>query len=112
MHIDEHVPFYHLKFNTKEERTAIFEMWKDISLLTSKNKFCDASLHKQKVAILGDLNLNRLRPNTPDGKLLMDLEEEQEFACLIQQPARVQTTSTNTVESLIDVSFKIHRRKV
>ena len=43
-----------------------------------------ASLHQQNVAIFDDLNLNRLRPDTPEGMLLMDLEEEQEFESLTQ----------------------------
>jgi hypothetical protein len=38
-------------------------------------------LNQQNVVIVGDLNLNRMKPNTPEGKLLMDLVEEQEFNC-------------------------------
>ena len=33
--------------------------------------------------IIGDLNLDRLRPDKREGKLLLDLEIEQGFTCLI-----------------------------
>ena len=36
-----------------------------------------ASLQKAIVAVIGDLNLDRLRPNRSEGKLLIDLESEQ-----------------------------------
>ena len=42
-----------------------------------------ASLNGNFVVVTGDLNLNRLRPDKPEGKLLLDLEVEQGFECLI-----------------------------
>ena len=45
-----------------------------------------ASLQKVIVAVIGDLNLDRLRPNRSEGKLLIDLEWEQGFECLIKEP--------------------------
>ena len=40
-----------------------------------RNELCTwASLQKQFVVIIGDLNLNRLRPDLREGKILCDLE--------------------------------------
>ena len=40
---------------------------------------------RDSVPILGDLNLDRHRPDKSEGKLLLDLEVEQEFTCLIDK---------------------------
>ena len=37
-----------------------------------------ASLQSNPVVVIGDLNLERLRPDKPEGKILLDLENEQE----------------------------------
>lgn len=58
-----------------------------------------AALQKQTHILLGDLNLDRLKPNRAEGKLLHDLEEAMGLQCLINQPTRV----TNTTQTLIDV---------
>ncbi|CAH3019331.1 unnamed protein product, partial [Porites evermanni] len=52
---------------------------------------------------LGDLNLDRLKPNTSEGKLLLNLEVEQRFECLITQPTRITTIGNKTTSTLIDV---------
>ena len=44
-----------------------------------------ASLQRDSVTFLGDLSLDRVRPDKSEGKLLLDLEEEQEFTCLIDK---------------------------
>lgn len=49
------------------------------------------SLQRQAVVMLGDLNLDRLRPDRAEGKLLIDKEETHGFECLITQPTRIQT---------------------
>ena len=49
--------------------------------------------------IIGDLNLDRLRPDKVEGKLIRDLEETLGLECLINQPTRV----TNITQTLIDV---------
>ena len=61
-----------------------------------------ASLNRNFVVVTGDLNLNRLRPGKPEGKLLLDLEVEQGFECLITKPTRIEKRGIIT-ESLIDV---------
>ncbi|PFX13684.1 Lactadherin [Stylophora pistillata] len=53
--------------------------------------------------VTGDLNLNRLRPEKPEGKLLLDLEVEKGFECLITKPTRIEKRGTIITESLIDV---------
>ena len=62
-----------------------------------------ASLNRDFVVVTGDLNLNRLRPDKPEGKLLLDLEVEQGFECLITKPTRIEKRGINITESLIDV---------
>ena len=63
-----------------------------------------ASLNSNFVVVTGDLNLNRLRPDKPEGKLLLDLEVEQGFECLITKPTRIEKRGTITTESFkIDV---------
>ncbi|CAH3047101.1 unnamed protein product, partial [Porites lobata] len=49
-----------------------------------------ASLHRDSVPILGDPNLDRRRPDKSEGKLLLDLEVEQEFTCLIDKATRTE----------------------
>ena len=47
-----------------------------------------ASLKSTHVVVIGDLNLDRMRPDKSEGKLLLDLEVEQGFDCLITKPTR------------------------
>ena len=42
-----------------------------------------ANLKSNFVTLLGDLNLDRLKSNTREGRLLLNLEVEQGFECLI-----------------------------
>lgn len=58
-----------------------------------------ASLQKQTVVITGDLNLNRLRPQQKEGRILRDLEEIHNLTCMITEPTRITPIS----ETLIDV---------
>ena len=53
--------------------------------------------------MLGDLNLDRLRPTTNEGKLLLDLQETHELDCLISKPTSIQKTGDRVSETLIDV---------
>ena len=48
---------------------------------------------------MGDLNLDRLRPDQREGKILLDLEEIHGLKCLISEPTRV----TQNHSSLLDV---------
>ena len=58
---------------------------------------------KVTVEIIGDLNLDRLRSDKREGTLLLDLEVEWGFTCLISKPTNVQCCGTITSHSLIDV---------
>ena len=68
------------------------------------NHICNwASLQRDEVTVIGDLNLDRLRPQRKEGKLLLDLEMVQGFECLINQPSRLDRKGTTTTATLIDV---------
>lgn len=62
-----------------------------------------ASLQSNFVVVIGDLNLDRMRPDKSEGKLLLDLEVEQGFQCLITKPTRVEKRGAIITKSLIDV---------
>ena len=62
-----------------------------------------AILNRDFVVDTGNLNLNRLRPDKPEGKLLLDLEVKQGFECLITKPTRIEKRGIKITESLIDV---------
>ena len=58
-----------------------------------------ASVQKSLLVITGDLNLDRLRPLSREGKILSDLEDTHELTCVITRPTRI----TNDSQTLIDV---------
>ena len=62
-----------------------------------------ASLQSNSLVVIGDLNLDRLRPDKPEGKVLLDLENKQGFECLITKPTRVEMRGTKVTKTLIDV---------
>lgn len=53
-----------------------------------------ASLQSNSVVIIGNLNLNKLRPDKREGKLLLDLETTQGFTCLVTKPTSVERRGT------------------
>ena len=66
----------------------------------SLNSICQWACFKKKtVIIVGDLNLDRLRLDRSEGKILRDLEEVNDLHCLINEP----TTVTANSQTLIDV---------
>ena len=62
-----------------------------------------ASLQRDSVTILGDLSLDRVRPDRSEGKLLLDLEKEQEFTCLIDKATLTEQKGSITTFTLIDM---------
>ena len=62
-----------------------------------------ANLKSNFVTLLGDLNLDKLKSNTSEGRLLLNLEVEQRFECLITQPTSIATRENKTTITLIDV---------
>ena len=67
-----------------------------------------ASLQCPTVIITGDLNLNRMEPSSPEGKLLLDLEVEQGLECMITEPTRIQMRGSLVTKSLINVILTNH----
>lgn len=55
------------------------------------------------VVAMGDLNLDRMRPDKPEGKLLLDLEVEQCFECLITKTTRTGKSRTKKTNTLVEV---------
>ena len=60
-----------------------------------------ASLQRDSVTILGDLSLDRVRPDKSEGKLLLDLEVEQKFTCLIDKATLTEQKGSKTNFTLI-----------
>eukprot|EP00795_Rhopilema_esculentum_P004074 gene4075-20254_t len=58
-----------------------------------------AAMQGNKLVVLGDLNLNRLQPESTEGKILIGLEEVHNLQCMIERPTRV----TDKTQTLIDV---------
>jgi len=58
-----------------------------------------ASLQTQFLVISGDLNLDRLKPLSREGKILHDLEDIFNLTCLINKPTRI----TPNTQTLLDV---------
>ena len=58
-----------------------------------------ASIQKSLLVMTGDLNLDRLRPLSREGKILWDLEDVHGLTCLITRPTRI----ANNSQTLIDV---------
>ena len=75
-----------------------------INLENELSDICNwASLQSNSVIVAGDLNLDRLRSEKAEGKLLLDLEVEQDFQCLITKPTRIELRENKIIKSLIDV---------
>ena len=61
-------------------------------LLRVVGSFCfvvGSCLFNQTVVIADDLNMDRLRPGSADGKILEDLEEVNSFQCLTTELTRI-----------------------
>ncbi|PFX12264.1 hypothetical protein AWC38_SpisGene23804 [Stylophora pistillata] len=58
-----------------------------------------AYLQRQLIVVTGDLNMDRLKPDEKEGKILCDLEQIHNLECLIKKPIRV----TKTSQTLLDV---------
>eukprot|EP00794_Sanderia_malayensis_P014557 gene14557-16059_t len=58
-----------------------------------------ATLQSHIVIITGDLNINRLQPQSSEGKMLIDVEDVHNLNCLITEPTRC----TDSSQTLINV---------
>ena len=64
------------------------------------NSICQWACFKNKtLVIVGDLNLDNLRLDRREGKILKDLEEINDLHCIINEPTRV----TGNSQTLIDI---------
>ena len=71
----------------KRPQKSIVELYY-VRLEEELNDICTfASLQNQFIIVLGDLNLDRLRPERREGKILLDLEDIHGYSCLIDKPA-------------------------
>ena len=61
-----------------------------------------ATSQKQFVIMTGDLNLNRLKPDKREGKILRDLEDIHELSCLINKPTRIKETSRTLIDVILN----------
>ena len=59
------------------------------------------SLQRQFFIIMGDLNLNKLRPGEKEGKILCDLEEVYGLECLIKEPTRITENSSTLLDVIL-----------
>ena len=66
------------------------------------NSICSwASLQKHFIVVMGDLNLDRLKPEEREGKILVDLEESQGLECLITEPTRITPLSSTLLDVIL-----------
>ena len=69
-----------------------------------------ASLKKQFVIVMGDLNMDRLKPNDREGKILKDLEEVNSLQCMITEPTRITMNSQTLLDVLLTNSPEVFRK--
>ena len=59
------------------------------------------SLEKQTLILTGDLNLDRLKPESREGRILAEIEEVHGLRCLITKPTRITPTSETLLDHVI-----------
>ena len=67
-------------------------------------------LKKQAMVITGNLNLDKLRPDRREGKILLDLEEVHDLQCLITKPTRITKTSETLLDVILTTKPEIFRQ--
>ena len=71
--------------------------------ITVEDELCSihswALLQRQSIITMGDLNLDRLKPHSTEGKILIDLEDTFQLECLINDATR----ETSKSRTLLDV---------
>ena len=56
---------------------------------------------RQTVMILGDLNMNKCKPNSTDGKVVKDLEDIFDLQCLIKDYTRITPANKTLIDVLL-----------
>ena len=67
------------------------------------------SLRRQFFVIMGDLNLNKLRPGEKEGKILCNLEEAFGLECLIKEPMRITENSSTLLDVILTNQPQVFR---
>ena len=67
-------------------------------------------LKKQAMVITGNLNLDKVRPDRREGKILLDLEEVHDLQCLITKPTRITKTSETLPDVILTTKPEIFRQ--
>lgn len=60
-----------------------------------------ATMECKTVILTGDLNLDRLRPESIEGQLLINLEEVYGLECLITEPTKITCTSATLLDVIL-----------
>ena len=68
-----------------------------------------ATMERKSVIIMGDLNLDRLKPDRKEGKILIDLEEVHGLECIITEPTRVTTSSATLLDVILTNNCQLFR---
>ena len=77
----------------------LYSRWVPLRVESELNSICQWACFKKKtVIIVGDLNLDRLRLDCSEGKILRELEEVNGLHCLINEPTRVTANSQTLIE--------------
>ena len=89
----------------KSRNAIILVIYRPLKKLTGKYRILlilpTISLQYPTVIITRDLNLNRMEPSSPEGKLLLDLEVEQGLECMITEPTRIQIRGSQDWEDFV-----------
>ena len=73
-----------------------------LKLEAELNSLCMwATMECATVILTGDLNLDRLRPESTEGKLLINLEEVYGLECLVTEPTRITCTSATLLDVIL-----------
>lgn len=92
-----------LEFGLETGNAIFLAIYRPPNNITGNYQPLLARLMYQTVIVTGDLNLNRFKPESTEGKLLLDLEIEQEFHCVITSPTLIQMQGTHVTQSLINI---------
>ncbi|PFX22993.1 Multidrug resistance-associated protein 4 [Stylophora pistillata] len=67
------------------------------------------SLQRQFFIIMGDLNLNKLRPGEKEGKILCNLEEAFGLQCLTKKPTKITENSSTLLDVILTNQPQVFR---
>ena len=69
-----------------------------------------ATMDCNAIVLTGDLNLDRLKPEQREGRLLLNLEEIYELECLITEPTRVTYSSSTLLDVILTNKPQLFKR--